>query len=267
MSEWTWLQRMEIGARRQLLVRRENVTHLGLSKRILFASDLHLKKDGPRQVVAGILDIVSSERPDVVLLGGDLVDWRSGLEPLHRLVADMSVMAPVAAVGGNHDRWIGLAQVREAVLEAGGHWLEDRPLRWAPNAVAYGNPQQELWSAALSGSLYPPSGPAGCTPGLRSYPQRALTWWPVRLLRAWRKVISRCVRVSMERIAISGKRPHTPGQSRSEGYSSLALELPTRSDRCGSLGDCRNREMRQRQIQSARIPVAPAPTDNPETKK
>ena len=147
MNEWTWLQRMEIGARRQLLVRRENVTHLGLSKRILFASDLHLKKDGPRQVVAGILDIVSSERPDVVLLGGDLVDWSSGLEPLHRLVADMSVMAPVAAVGGNHDRWIGLAQVREAVLEAGGHWLEDKPLRWAPNAVAYGNPQQELWSA------------------------------------------------------------------------------------------------------------------------
>ena len=118
-----------------------------LSKRILFASDLHLKKDGPRQVVAGILDIVSSEHPDVVLLGGDLVDWSSGLEPLHRLVADMSVMAPVAAVGGNHDRWIGLAHVRQAVLEAGGHWLEDKPLRWAPNAVAYGNAQQELWSA------------------------------------------------------------------------------------------------------------------------
>ena len=74
MNEWSWLQRMEIGARRQLLVRRENLTHLGLSKRILFASDLHLKKNGPRQVVAGILDIVSSERPDVVLLGGDLVD-------------------------------------------------------------------------------------------------------------------------------------------------------------------------------------------------
>ena len=147
MNVWSWLQRMEIGACRQLLVRRENVTHLGLSKRILFASDLHLKKDGPRQVVAGILDIVSSERPDVVLLGGDLVDWSSGLEPLHRLVANMSALAPVAAVGGNHDRWIGLAQVREAVLEGGGHWLEDKPLRWAPNAVAYGNPQQELWSA------------------------------------------------------------------------------------------------------------------------
>src|SRR4030095_15354257 len=35
MNAWSWLQRMEIGARRQLLVRRENLTHLGLSKRIL----------------------------------------------------------------------------------------------------------------------------------------------------------------------------------------------------------------------------------------
>ena len=162
MNEWSWLQRMEIGARRQLLVRRENLTHLGLSKRILFASDLHLKKNGPRQVVAGILDIVSSERPDVVLLGGDLVDWSSGLEPLHRLVGDISVTAPVAAVGGNHDRWIGLAQVREAVLEAGGHWLEDKPLRWAPNAVAYGNPQQELWSADCQVlCVHHPGPPAG----------------------------------------------------------------------------------------------------------
>jgi predicted MPP superfamily phosphohydrolase len=135
---------LEIGGRRPLLVRRERLSHLGLGKRILFASDLHLKKEGPRHVVAGILSIVSRERPDVILLGGDLVDWSTGLEPLHRLIRDMTGIAPVAAIGGNHDRWIGLSAVREVVQSAGGHWLEDKPLRWDRNAVAYGSPEQEL---------------------------------------------------------------------------------------------------------------------------
>ena len=145
MSVWrSWRQRLEIGARGPLLVRRESLPHLGVGKRILFASDLHLKKDGPSRVVTGLLNIVSNERPDIILLGGDLVDWGTGLAPLERLVAEMTGVAPVAAVAGNHDRWIGLAQVRDAVLGGGGHWLEDNPLRWASNAVAYGNPEQVL---------------------------------------------------------------------------------------------------------------------------
>ena len=146
MNEWSWLQRLEIGARRQLLVRRENVTQLGLCKRILFASDLHLQKDGPRNVVAGILDIVSSGTA-----GRCFARWgsggseRLGWNLVKRLIEDMIRMLPVGAVGGNHDRWIGLAQVREAVLEAvGGIGWRIKPLRWAPNAVAYGAPEQEL---------------------------------------------------------------------------------------------------------------------------
>jgi predicted MPP superfamily phosphohydrolase len=129
------LQSLEIGGRGPLLVRREKIPHFDLGKRILFASDLHLRKDGPRHVIEGILDIVLRERPDVILLGGDLVDWRSGLEPLRCLMA------------GNHDRWIGVDSVRDAVLGGGGHWLEDQPLRWNPDSVAYGSAKQELLSA------------------------------------------------------------------------------------------------------------------------
>ena len=144
MNIWSrCLQYLEIGARRPLLVRREKLTHLGVGKRILFASDLHLQRDGTRHIVEGIVDIVSQERPDVVLLGGDLVDWSSGLETLRGLVGAMVRVAPVAAVGGNHDRWIGMARVRKAVLDGGGHWLADEPLRWAPDAVAYGAPDQK----------------------------------------------------------------------------------------------------------------------------
>jgi predicted MPP superfamily phosphohydrolase len=142
------LQHLEIGARKPLLVRHEGLSHLGLDKRILFASDLHLRRDGPSQIIDGILDIVSREHPDIVLLGGDLVDWMTGLETLRDLVDRMTRTAPVAAVGGNHDRWIGLARVRDAVLRGGGHWLEDKPLEWSPGVVAYGSPEDELIPAA-----------------------------------------------------------------------------------------------------------------------
>jgi len=142
-----WLQKLEIGANRPLLVRRERIPNSVLGKRILFASDLHLQKDGPRNVVDGIFDIVARERPDIVLLGGDLVDRRLGVDPLKHLIEGMTRIAPVGAVGGNHDRWIGLGHVREAVLRSGGYWLEDQPLRWSPNAVAYGAPEQQLLSA------------------------------------------------------------------------------------------------------------------------
>ena len=143
MSIWQrCLQSLEIGAGRPLAVRHEKLRHLDLGRRILFASDLHLKKSGPPKVVEGLLEIVSRERPDVVLLGGDLVDWRTGLPTLNELVREISRRASVAAVGGNHDRWIGLARVRKAVLQAGGHWLDDEPFQWAQQCVVYGRPDQ-----------------------------------------------------------------------------------------------------------------------------
>jgi uncharacterized protein len=145
MNPWRILrQRLEFGARRPLLVRRENASAARLNQRILFASDLHLRHEGPRHIVQGILDIASKEQPHVVLLGGDLVDWKAGFRPLKELVRNLSAIAPVGAIGGNHDRWIGLSSVRDAVRDAGGHWLEDGPLRWSTKAVAYGAANQPL---------------------------------------------------------------------------------------------------------------------------
>ena len=91
-----FLQAIEVGGRRPLLVRRETVAHIGVSKHILFASDLHLRKHGPPHIVDGLVEIASKERPDLVLLGGDLVDWTSGLEPLQSLVCRLSRVATVA---------------------------------------------------------------------------------------------------------------------------------------------------------------------------
>ncbi|HET9219466.1 MAG TPA: metallophosphoesterase [Terriglobia bacterium] len=144
MSAWrSFRESLEIGAHRPLLVRRERLTPMKLGRRILFASDLHLHRDGPGHIVEGLLDIVLHEHPDVILLGGDLVDWRTGLPALREIVSSMVAVAPVAAIGGNHDRWVGLTRVREAVREGGGHWLEDEPLLWAPGAAVYGSPESQ----------------------------------------------------------------------------------------------------------------------------
>jgi predicted MPP superfamily phosphohydrolase len=142
------LNNIEVGARRPLLVRRESVANIGAGKRLLFASDLHLRKDGPRHIVDGLLEIASRECPDLVLLGGDLADTTSGLEALQSLVRRLSVVAAVCAVAGNHDRWIGVKGVRDAVVGAGGCWLEDAPWFLTPHCAIYGSREQLVQSAS-----------------------------------------------------------------------------------------------------------------------
>ena len=138
---------IEVGARRPLLVRRESVAHIGVQKRVLFASDLHLRKHGPRHIVDGLVEIASRERPDLVLFGGDLVDWPSGAEALQSLVRRLSRIAAVGAVAGNHDRWIGVARVRAAVLAGGGRWLEDEPCFLTSECAVYGASDQPVQTA------------------------------------------------------------------------------------------------------------------------
>ena len=139
--------RLEVGGRRPLLVRREIVAHIDVRKRILFASDLHLRKHGPRHIVDELVEIASKESPDLVLLGGDLVDWSSGLEALQSLVCRLSHVGTVAAVAGNHDRWIGVTSVRAAVLAGGGRWLEDAPWLLSSDYAVYGSSEQPLQAA------------------------------------------------------------------------------------------------------------------------
>lgn len=134
-----WLRNLEIGARRPLLIRRERVPRIGVGKRVLFASDLHLRNGGPPRIVEELAKIASTECPDAVLLGGDLVDSSGGLEALRSLLRKLARVAPVGAVSGNHDRWFGLSKIRAAILAEGGRWLDDAPWRLAPDCAIYGS--------------------------------------------------------------------------------------------------------------------------------
>lgn len=106
---------LELAATGRLHLRRE---HLGLPQRLLYVSDLHLTP-WHGHVVRQVLTLVRETRPDLVLLGGDLVDLQSGLPLLAELVQGLET--PYQAVPGNHDRFVGLDRVEKAL---GQPWLE-----------------------------------------------------------------------------------------------------------------------------------------------
>jgi predicted MPP superfamily phosphohydrolase len=120
---------LEFGAFGPLAVRRVTV-HLGLGRnvRLLYASDLHLGHWWNRDVPAQLAVTCRHTSPDVILLGGDLADHAGAVDRLRACVRELAAVAPVAALAGNHDERAGVATVRAAVVDAGGHWLPDAPL-------------------------------------------------------------------------------------------------------------------------------------------
>jgi predicted MPP superfamily phosphohydrolase len=117
----------EFGSRASLHVRHEHVAVPAAKTaawRIVYASDLHLTARRPH-VGAALVEVVARERPDAVLLGGDLLDRRSGADVLASTVRVLERHARVFAIAGNHDDALGRACARAAVRAGGGHWLHD----------------------------------------------------------------------------------------------------------------------------------------------
>jgi predicted MPP superfamily phosphohydrolase len=119
---------VEFGASGPLAIREEAV-RLGLSApvRVLYVSDLHLGRRWTARVSARLAEAAASSRPDLILLGGDLVDTARATVEVVEMVATLAAIAPVYAVPGNHDEWVGSARVRDAVRAGGGRWLPDDP--------------------------------------------------------------------------------------------------------------------------------------------
>jgi len=120
---------LEIGLNRALHVREERLSTRPDACRLLYVSDIHLRHGRSDTLCRQVLDAVNRCRPDVVLLGGDLVDHGSELRKLAGLVSRLNSVAPVLAIGGNHDRQIGMNRVREAVVTSGGEWIHERAAR------------------------------------------------------------------------------------------------------------------------------------------
>jgi predicted MPP superfamily phosphohydrolase len=106
-------------------VREERLSTRHDACRLLYVSDIHLRDGRSETLCRQVSDAVAACHPDVVLLGGDLVDCTSELGRLRDLVGTLHEVASVLAIGGNHDQQVGVARVREAVEHAGGQWIHD----------------------------------------------------------------------------------------------------------------------------------------------
>jgi predicted MPP superfamily phosphohydrolase len=120
---------LEFGSFGPLQVRQESIAlDVPRAARILYASDLHLGHWWTRRVADHLLEVVRATEPDLVLLGGDLVDHPGALNQLASLVRLLTRLAPVHAIPGNHDERVGIARLRATIEAAAGHWLPDRPI-------------------------------------------------------------------------------------------------------------------------------------------
>ena len=126
-----WRSRLEFANKGRIFVRHEHLQHLNLPKRfrILYVSDLHLCGVFTEGICFEIVNITKNDKPDLVLLGGDLVDNRRGLPYLRDMIASIAKQCLVATVSGNHDDYVGHPLVRKSVEEAGGVWLESEMLQ------------------------------------------------------------------------------------------------------------------------------------------
>jgi uncharacterized protein len=120
---------LTIGLNGALHVREERLSLRGDACRLMYVSDLHLRRSRSRRLCRQVIESARSTGVDVLLLGGDLVDGRAELGELRDLVATLCEIAPVFAVGGNHDGRVGMNRVGDAVVRGGGKWIHDSAVR------------------------------------------------------------------------------------------------------------------------------------------
>lgn len=88
---------------------------LNLGLKIAFLTDTHIHFFG--QVEENVLRIISSESPDIILHGGDIVDeFTLSLEPVREYLSNMDAKKKYAVLG-NHDYWSNLAPKLVGILK------------------------------------------------------------------------------------------------------------------------------------------------------
>ncbi len=99
--------------------------------RMVMASDLHLGYHNRRGELARWVDSINAERPDIVLLAGDIVD--RSVRPLvddSMAIELRRIKAPVFACLGNHEYYAGVDSCMHFFREAGIRLLRDEAVEW-----------------------------------------------------------------------------------------------------------------------------------------
>lgn len=100
--------------------------NIGRDVRIVIMSDLHLGYHNRRKELARWVDMVNAEKPDLVLLAGDIVD--GSLRPVLEdgMASELRrINAPVYACPGNHEYFGGISRAARFFKQAGITLLRD----------------------------------------------------------------------------------------------------------------------------------------------
>lgn len=73
--------------------------------KVVFIADTHSCKYGNDQKL--LLDKIKSEKPNIILLGGDIIDDKLPMEIGFNTIKDLNKISPVFYVSGNHEIWSG----------------------------------------------------------------------------------------------------------------------------------------------------------------
>ncbi|MBR4898844.1 MAG: metallophosphoesterase [Prevotella sp.] len=94
--------------------------------KLVMLSDLHLGYHNPRRELARWVDMINQEKPDVVLIAGDIID--GSMRPLveENMAEEMRrIEAPVYACLGNHEYYTGEPRAQQFYRDANIHLLRD----------------------------------------------------------------------------------------------------------------------------------------------
>lgn len=99
---------------------------LGKEMKIVMISDLHLGYHNRRADFARWVDLINAERPDLILIAGDIIDINvDPLEREHTAEEFHRLTAPVYACLGNHEYYAGVDKALPFYKEAGINLLRD----------------------------------------------------------------------------------------------------------------------------------------------
>lgn len=108
----------------------------GATVRIVFAADLHIGPQTGTAMLAGAVDTMLAQKPDLILIGGDVLDdafqgTAADIRELRRLRAPLGVFA----VLGNHDSFGGFQHAAETIARTGITLLSDEAVDTGPVRV------------------------------------------------------------------------------------------------------------------------------------
>jgi predicted MPP superfamily phosphohydrolase len=90
--------------------------------RLLWITDLHLTARSGVRLGARLCRTARRVRPDMIVLGGDIVESRDALYHLERILGVLCRIAPTHVLPGNHDGRAGLEEFRKTVEACRAFW-------------------------------------------------------------------------------------------------------------------------------------------------